>query len=258
MNHFILKCGAVICLGGAISSAYSHDLEPVRQMPASVPSMLQNNLFKLNFSYYLDQEQSKQTENTTDQHNLRFKVAWQNYQHHWLKDLNLETFQLRNQDGTLREQYLNFFKLAKYKNDLNYSFTKAQWEKDSSQIYNSLSSLTAGLGRDFLISDHSSLSGEFGLGYRYNDIQLAEVTKNEALGTAGLFYKHYFSPIVSYEQNLSYELTQDNHIFRSKSALNFRLNKNYFAQASYHLKRQEDLWDTHKDSRISLGFEYQY
>lgn len=256
MYDTILKCGMALFLTGVSTFTYSDDFEPARQMPANIPTLNQHNQFKLNFAYSFDQEDGTQDEEPDYQHNLRFKLAWLKYNNQWLKDLNLETFQKHDKEGSIREQYLNSFKLAKYKNDFNYRFAKAQWEKDSSQQYDSLSSFTAGLGREFLLSPDSSFSGELGLGYRHNDTATINIPENEALTTAGLFYKHQFSPIVSYEQNLGYELTRDSHIFRGKSALNFRLNKNYFAQASYHLKRQDDLWNTHTDSRVSLGLEY--
>lgn len=256
MQNISLRYTLSVILLATIHPSYAHDLEPIRQMPFNISTLNQKDYFKINFSYFLEEEENKQDKESNYQHNLNFKVAWSKYNNQWLKSINIETFQRNTKDGTNREQYLNSFKLAKYKNDYNYRFSKAQWEKDSNQQYDSLSSFTAGLGRDFLLTPNTSFSGELGLGYRYNDTNNIDIPENEALSTVGLFYKHQFTPIVSYEQNLGYELTQNSHIFRGKSALNFRLNKNYFAQASYHLKQQDSAVNNHTDSRISLGFEY--
>lgn len=254
----MFKFLSTITLISCVSSVYATDLEPIRLMPNQVPNPNQTNKFKVNFGYSFDEQQSTAA-TTTYQHNLRFKLSLQRFHNQWLKDFNFETFQKHNQNNQNTEQYLNSFKLAKYKNDLNYRFAKAQWEKDDNNNYDSLSSLTFGLGRDIDLWQSSSLSGEFGLGYRYSEgANIDELSKNETLATFGLFFQHKFNPMIGLEQNFSYELGQNNNIFRGKSALNVSLNEHYFAQASYHIKRQDDPLNTNIDSKVLVGIEYHH
>jgi putative salt-induced outer membrane protein YdiY len=242
---------------GGYSMLYAADLEPVRQMPASLPIAQLAYKFKLDFAYSFDQENNRAQRTDSYLHDLRLKLSWQHFYQHWLQDLQLETSQRRDETGQVREQYLNSFKLANYKNALNYRFAKTQWEKDSLNDYQSSLSLTTGLGRDFFVSPKASFSGEIGIGYRHNE-STEQQSDHEGISTAGLFYKHQFHPMLSYEQNLSYEWAQDNQILRGKSALNLRINSAYVLQASYQLKRQNDLLNHYTDSKIAFGFEYRY
>lgn len=236
--------------------SYAADLGPARQAPAAIKTDKAYNL-QVDAGYLLNKTKSSDGSRTSKQ-NLNGALLFQRMSGVWGQELRAETVNTSDDSSDNNiERYLLAGKLSHHQSATTYQFAKLQWEKDLSSSFDYQTSLTGGLGYDFIKTEKQSLSGELGAGYRNSkDREPPKQDHHEAIGTAALFYERAITPSLKFQQDLGYEYGEEAGIFRSKTALSAAINSHFAAQAGYQLKQVNATQGNSRDSFVSLGLKY--
>lgn len=155
---------------------------------------------------------------------------------------------------TRTERYLMQTKSSKDFTTMNYAYLSAQWENDSTSIYNFQANLNTGYGHYFIKDDHEHLSLELGAGERHSEpVNAAPV--NDLIGKASLHYRRQLNDLVKFTQRASIESGRVDRVVRSFSELKTSISKKMAAAVSYDFKSD----DANGGTRAGItGFSLSY
>lgn len=162
----------------------------------------------------------------------RTTMTW--YHNVWSYSLHAAANSASSDNQTSAEEYLLAGRTRYNLSRLNYLFGLARWDKDRFSGYDSQTTLAVGYGRQLLVGPPHSLSVEFGPGIRHDEIRNGD-SENHALAYGGLDYAWQLSDTATFTQGLATEVTSENVIGRSDTALKVAINDTLALKLSYQV-----------------------
>jgi len=198
---------------------------------------------------------SGNTENSTL--NTAFEVGYTAGK--WTHLLEAAAITASESEVTTAEAYDLGWKSERKLTDHDFLYGRVQWRKDNFGAYDTQFSQTVGYGRRLIENDQHKLHVEFGVGARQSELQLGG-DENEAIFTAGGYYRWQFSETAEFRQDLKAEAGSENTYTESVSAISAKLIGDLALVASYTIKNNSDVPPlTEKtDTYTALSIEYSF
>ncbi|WP_158701067.1 DUF481 domain-containing protein [Phytohalomonas tamaricis] len=171
----------------------------------------------------------------SDSETLLAKTTMTWYHNVWSYSLHAAANSASSDNETSAEEYLLAGRTRYNLSRLNYLFGLARWDKDRFSGYDSQTTLAAGYGRQLLVGPPHSLSVEFGPGVRHDELSDGG-NENHGLAYGGLDYAWQVSDTALFSQGLATEITGENIIGRSDTALKVAINDTLSLKLSYEVE----------------------
>jgi len=189
-------------------------------------------------------------------------VAHLDYKHRvgiWGQEIKAEAVGTHSDNASdSAERYLVATKMM-HSEGSYYEFGKLQWEKDRSSAFDYQTAMTVGLGRALYRDEQQLLTGELGLGGRFD--QNREPPRHHTTETIATFAAHYerhLTPTVNVSQDLGIDYGSSSHTLRAQSVVSMTITERLSGLFSYEDKRISTHLGSSDAALTSFGLKYSY
>lgn len=140
----------------------------------------------------------------------------------------------------------------------NYAFVFASWERDRFNGYEWQASGAAGLGRKFIDEAHRHLSIEAGPGYHFDELPVGD--EDSGLFHVALNFDQRITDNSTFTQKFEADLTDDNTVSHSRTALNVKLAEKLALRTSLDIRRSSTVpvGTRNSDSTALVGLAWKF
>ena len=122
-----------------------------------------------------------------------------------------------------------------------YSFGAIRYETDKFSGYDYQSSITVGIGEQFIKNESHELDASAGIGYREKKEVAPGKVFNEAIFTTGFNYTYIISPHATFKEKILIETGATNTYTESETSLKMKINGNLASKITYTVKNNSDV-----------------
>lgn len=231
----------------------------------SVASHAAENMIKVDKDYKLDADlsyllNSTESGGTSDtKQSFAGHVVYQRMYGEWGQELKASAITSSdNHSSSNVEQYLASGKMT-HSEGTFYEFGKLQWEKDLNSAFDYQTSLTVGLGKELYRDDVQFLTGEIGVGVRYEVDRLPpQNATTEAIGTVAAHYERQLLSTTRFTQDLGFDYGSTSNTIRSRSALSVLMTDKLSGLVSFDYKKINADMGSSSTTLTAVGLKYSY
>ena len=178
-----------------------------------------------------------QTSGNSKSKSLNAKLGIEKKQEKWKHKATLETLQ-SSSDGTESANRMVITARTEYKtNEKMYTFAGLRYEKDKFSGYDNQSSISLGIGKEFINNDRHELDASLGLGYRQVKDTATSKVSGDGIVTGNLNYLHKISPHATFREKVLIESGNTNTYIESETSLKMKINGNLSSKIAYTVKQ---------------------
>lgn len=201
-----------------------------------------------------------QTSGNTDSESLNAKLGIAKTHNKWTHKARLEVFKTST-SGIKSANRAVFTARTEYKfAKKTYAFGALRYEDDKFSGYDYQSSLSFGLGAQFIKNESHELDASAGLGYRQLKETATTIVSDEAIATGNLTYKYKISKSSSFKEKVIIESGKTNTYTESETSLNTKINGNLASKISYTVKNNSTVpvGAVKKDTVTTIALVYSF
>ena len=182
-----------------------------------------------------------QTSGNTKAESLNAKLGVEKKQKKWKHKAALETLQ-SSADGTESANRMVITARTEYKISKKiYTFAGLRYEKDKFSGYDHQSSLSLGIGKEFINNDSHELDASLGFGYRQVKDSATSNVSGDGIVAANLNYLYKISKYAAFKEKLLIESGDTNTYIESETSLKMKINGNLSSKIAYTIKQNSSV-----------------
>ncbi len=201
-----------------------------------------------------------QTSGNTDSESLNAKLGIEKTHNKWTNKAGLEILK-SSTDGVESANRSVLTARTEYKfAEKTYIFAALRYEDDEFSGYDYQSSLSFGLGKQFIKNDNHEFDASAGIGYRQLKVSATSQTSNEAIVTGRLNYQYNISKASVFSEKILFEAGDSNTYTESETSLKTQLNGNLASKIAYTVKHNSDVpvGTEKKDTVTTIALVYSF
>ena len=176
------------------------------------------------------------TSGNTDSKSLNAKLGVEKKHEKWTHKAGLETLQA-SASGVKSADRATFSARSEYKfGEKAYAFGAIRYENDTFSGYDYQSSITFGVGEQFIKNESHELDASVGLGYREKKETTTGNVVDEGILTGSLNYTYIISTHATFKEKILFEAGDTNTYSESETSLKMKINGNLASKITYTVK----------------------
>lgn len=176
------------------------------------------------------------TSGNTDSKSLNAKLGVERKHEKWTHKAGLETLQA-SASGVKSADRATFSARSEYKfGEKAYTFGAIRYENDKFSGYDYNSSITFGVGEQFIKNESHELDVSAGLGYREKKETATGKVFDEGIITGSLNYTYIISTHATFKEKILVEAGDSNTYSESETSLKMKINGNLSSKITYTVK----------------------
>lgn len=181
------------------------------------------------------------TSGNTNSENLNAKLGVEKKHKKWTHRAAIEALQASSSNVKSADR-TTFTARSEYKFGVKaYTFGAIRYEDDKFSGYDYQSSITIGIGEQFIKNESHKLDASAGLGYREKKEVVAGKVLSEGIFTAGLNYSYIISKHATFKEKILVETGATNTYSESETSLKMKINGNLASKIAYTVKNNSNV-----------------